>query len=158
MKDGTATTTPKLIDAADAGQTAFLDFDVSAVCRECELFADGSEGNGGFSLRSRRLLQAMRSEGFLRVEAPEDDVIARHNRPWLERAHGIRFAPADIADRFAYERGDPQRPTFGFHGLFNLWRHLDDTQVLSSDWASYPILGFSEAPPIEVVRARVEAA
>ena len=29
--------------------------------------------------------------------------------------------------------------------------HFDDTQVLSSDWASYPILGFSEAPPIEVV-------
>ena len=29
--------------------------------------------------------------------------------------------------------------------------HFDETQVLSSDWASYPILGFSEAPPIEVV-------
>jgi hypothetical protein len=93
--------------------------------------AGSDVGNGGFSLRSRRLLQAMRGEGFLNVEAPEDDVIARHNRPWLERAHGIRFAPAEMADRFAYERGDPQRPTFGFHGLFNLWRHLDDTQVLA---------------------------
>ena len=29
--------------------------------------------------------------------------------------------------------------------------HFDETQVLSTDWASYPILGFSEAPPIEVV-------
>ena len=29
--------------------------------------------------------------------------------------------------------------------------HFDETQVLSNDWASYPIMVFSEAPPIEVV-------
>ena len=28
---------------------------------------------------------------------------------------------------------------------------FDDTQVLSTDWASYPILTFSETPPVEVV-------
>jgi CO/xanthine dehydrogenase Mo-binding subunit len=28
---------------------------------------------------------------------------------------------------------------------------FDDTQVLSSDWASYPILTFSEVPPVDVV-------
>jgi CO/xanthine dehydrogenase Mo-binding subunit len=28
---------------------------------------------------------------------------------------------------------------------------MNDTQVLSADWASYPILTFSEVPPIEVV-------
>jgi CO/xanthine dehydrogenase Mo-binding subunit len=28
---------------------------------------------------------------------------------------------------------------------------FDDTKVLSSDWASYPILTFSEVPPVEVV-------
>ncbi len=28
---------------------------------------------------------------------------------------------------------------------------FDDTQILSTDWASYPILTFSEIPPIEVV-------
>ena len=28
---------------------------------------------------------------------------------------------------------------------------FDDTRVLSSDWASYPILTFSEVPPVEVV-------
>ncbi len=92
--------------------------------------AGSDVGNGGFSLRSRRLLEALASPGFRHGDAPEDDLIGRHNRPWLEQAHGIRFAPADVADRFAYERGEPQRPTFGFHGLFNLWRHLDDSQVL----------------------------
>jgi CO/xanthine dehydrogenase Mo-binding subunit len=28
--------------------------------------------------------------------------------------------------------------------------HFDERQVLSSDWASYPIIGFGEAPPVEV--------
>ena len=28
---------------------------------------------------------------------------------------------------------------------------MDDTQVLSQDWSSYPILTFSEVPPVEVV-------
>jgi CO/xanthine dehydrogenase Mo-binding subunit len=28
---------------------------------------------------------------------------------------------------------------------------FDDTRVLSTDWASYPILTFNEAPPVEVV-------
>ena len=87
-------------------------------------------GNGGFSLRSRRLLEALASPGFQYGNAPEDDLICRHNRPWLEQVHGISFAPAEVADQFAYERGEPQRPTFGFHGLFNLWRHLDDSEVL----------------------------
>ncbi len=88
-------------------------------------------GNGGFSLRSRRLLEALAAPGMPKIDVPEDDLIARHLRPVLEKAHGIRFAPAEIADRFAYERGEPQRPTFGFHGLFNLWRHLDDSEVLA---------------------------
>ena len=29
--------------------------------------------------------------------------------------------------------------------------HFDEHQVLSTDWASYPILGFGEVPPVEVV-------
>lgn len=92
--------------------------------------AGSDMGNGGFSLRSMRLLETMASPGFQSGADPEDDLICRTNRPYLERAHSIRFAPTEVADRFAYERGEPQRPTFGFHGLFNLWRHLDDSQVL----------------------------
>ena len=29
--------------------------------------------------------------------------------------------------------------------------HFDEQQVVSTDWASYPILGFGESPPVEVV-------
>jgi CO/xanthine dehydrogenase Mo-binding subunit len=28
---------------------------------------------------------------------------------------------------------------------------FDDTSILSTDWASYPIITFSEVPPVEVV-------
>ncbi|MFO1219799.1 MAG: DUF5672 family protein [Burkholderiaceae bacterium] len=80
-------------------------------------------GNGGFSLRSQRLLQALR-DPRLRIEHPEDVAICHTNRALLEREHGIRIAPIDVARRFAYERVLPSNPTFGFHGLFNFDREI----------------------------------
>lgn len=41
-------TSPRL--AISRGGTLVNDFDVSDVCRECELFGDGADNNGGFSL------------------------------------------------------------------------------------------------------------
>jgi hypothetical protein len=46
--------------------------------------------------------------------------ICRVNRPLLEAQFGIRFADRDTAQRFAFERSAPTRPTFGFHGIFNM--------------------------------------
>jgi hypothetical protein len=80
-------------------------------------------GNGGFSLRSRRLLAALQDPSFT-PRHPEDLCICHDHRERLEREFGIRFAPADVASRFAYERVAPSGPTFGFHGLFNLHRVL----------------------------------
>lgn len=80
-------------------------------------------GNGGFSLRSRRLLQALQ-EPAIEPSHPEDICICHQHRERLERQHGIRFAPVELASRFAFERGAPAGPTFGFHGLFNFDRVL----------------------------------
>lgn len=80
-----------------------------------------SVGNGGFSLRSRRLLQALADPSF-EATHPEDLCICRTHRARLERDFGIRFAPPEAADRFAFERLPPQGPTFGFHGLMNFDR------------------------------------
>jgi hypothetical protein len=83
-------------------------------------FDDGYDvGNGGFSLRSLRLLRACQDE---RVDpnAPEDLAICRQARPWLEGDYGIRFADRDLARRFAYERTAPNGDEFGFHGAFNM--------------------------------------
>ena len=87
-------------------------------------------GNGGFSLRSRRLLQALQDPRFAPVaDVAEDELIGRVWRPVLEHEFGLRFAPDAVASRFAYERVLPAGPTFGFHGLFNLWRHMDDAEL-----------------------------
>ena len=91
-----------------------------------------SVGNGGFSLRSRRLLVALRDDPrlALRPGFAEDEQIGGAFRPILERDHGIVFAPEAVADRFSRERILSAAPSFGFHGAFNLWRHCDDAALL----------------------------
>ncbi len=112
-----------------AWDPAFLDWDyIGAPWPGLDVAGAGREvGNGGFSLRSRRLLDVLAGPGFAPAPGVAEDVlICRIWRGTLEREHGIRFAPPDVAARFSYERVPPSGPTFGFHGLFNAWRHLDD--------------------------------
>ncbi len=88
-------------------------------------------GNGGFSLRSRRLLDALADPSVAMVPGRnEDELIGRTYRPMLERDWGIRFAPEAVADRFSYERTVPIAPSFGFHGLFNMWRHVGTAEMI----------------------------
>lgn len=83
---------------------------------------DGHDvGNGGFSLRSRRLLEALQDPRIELVEA-EDVTIGRSFRSLLEREHGIRFGTPALADRFAFEAAYPIGRPFGFHGLYNFCR------------------------------------
>lgn len=95
----------------------FLDYDyIGAVWPQ---FSDGRNvGNGGFSLRSLKLLKACR-ELPLNEDEAEDLVIGRTCRTDLEKA-GIRFAPEAVARKFAFERTPPTGEEFGFHGAFNL--------------------------------------
>lgn len=86
--------------------------------------AAGLVGNGGFSLRSRRLLDAG-LDPRIAQEHPEDLMLAQRYRSLLEQEHGVRFAPPALARRFAYENEEPQVPTFGFHGPKNLAAVLD---------------------------------
>jgi hypothetical protein len=84
-------------------------------------------GNGGFSLRSRKLLAALPALPVI-AGLNEDRIICQTFRAALERDHGIRFAPEKVADRFSFEQKRPAGPTFGFHGVFNLHRvEADDT-------------------------------
>ena len=94
--------------------------------------ADGKNiGNGGFSLRSKRLLEAMSRPEFPFVHnLNEDEQICRLYRERLERGFSIQFPPEGVADAFSYERSLPDFPTFGFHGLFNLWRHVEDDEMI----------------------------
>lgn len=88
-------------------------------------------GNGGFSLRSKKILALTADSSFTLLDGcNEDELICRVRRRDLERLHGIRIAPSAIANLFAYERRTPEAPTFGFHGLFNMWRHVDDAPMI----------------------------
>lgn len=92
-------------------------------------FRDGHNvGNGGFSLRSKRLLELCKA---LPVDerVAEDLLIARTCRSLLER-EGIRFAPESVARKFSYERTPTSGREFGFHGAFNLVRHRHSSEIL----------------------------
>ncbi|MEM7688714.1 MAG: DUF5672 family protein [Pseudomonadota bacterium] len=119
----------------DAGrwQDAFLEYDY--IGASWPQFDDGYEvGNGGFSLRSRRLLEACRAPEFERHH-PEDLAICRTNRAFVESL-GLSFAPVELANQFSTERtGDPSF-SFGYHGVFLM------PQILGVEvfWRTYQCL------------------
>jgi tetratricopeptide (TPR) repeat protein len=85
-------------------------------------------GNGGFSLRSRKLLAALQDER-IELAGNEDETICRVFRPLLESEHGIVFASEALADAFAYEAAYPFGKPFGFHGLFNFCRVVPQEEL-----------------------------
>ena len=114
----------------DRWQDEFLEYDY--IGASWPQFDDGNDvGNGGFSLRSRRLMELCREPNFV-AHHPEDVAIGRTNRAWLE-SHGMRFAPASLADDFAAERAGNPATSFGYHGVFLM------PKVLGADrfWALY---------------------
>lgn len=109
-----------------AWQHAFLDYDyIGAPWPEHEF----AVGNGGFSLRSRKLLEALRAMETP-LTHPEDRCICERYRPQLESDFGVRFAPLDVASRYSWEAIEPTSPTFGFHGFFNFHRVLDERELI----------------------------
>lgn len=88
----------------------------------------GMVGNGGFSLRSKRLLDAL-TQYELPLGEPEDMVICVTLREQLEHKHGIRFAPLEVAQAFGCEYGTWRR-TFGFHGMHNFAHFMPEEDLL----------------------------
>jgi hypothetical protein len=84
-------------------------------------------GNGGFSWRSKRLMDAVASLSHLRpVGQAEDLFIGRTIRSELEAQHGCVFADEATAQAFSFEIVPHAAPAFGFHGIFNLPRVYRD--------------------------------
>ncbi len=86
-------------------------------------YEDGyNVGNGGFSLRSKKLLNSLPDNPNL--EWPEDHYICRLISNELKEYFHIKFAPESIAKLFSYEP-NPKHPefknnSFGFHGIPSL--------------------------------------
>lgn len=137
-------------------QAQFLDYDY--IGASWPQFVDGHDvGNGGFSLRSKRLMEACRHPDFVPIH-PEDVAICRKNRAWLESL-GMRFASRELADAFATERTGDVAHSFGYHGVFNMpaalgvdtfwdrYRELDERSTVWTDLdALLRMLGDGSAP------------
>jgi len=87
-------------------------------------------GNGGFSLRSKKLL-SLPTELNLEWKPyfgfhNEDGFFAVHNRHLLED-NGCKFAPVELAAEFSIEHNTAETlgvKSFGFHGKHNKHYHL----------------------------------
>lgn len=80
-------------------------------------------GNGGFSLRSKKLLlltAEMFRDGIIKRYHPEDVAICVYYKELLEKV-GINIAPVELAKKFSFEAVDKNnfkwKDEFGFHGL-----------------------------------------
>lgn len=87
-------------------------------------------GNGGFCLRSKKLLDILGQTDYSGLKTDfEDCLIGRYLRPWLEEKYDIQFAPENICNDFAIEacgsnvyvdsygfKGNTYSNQFGFHG------------------------------------------
>ena len=120
----------------EAWTDEFLDYDYIGAC-----WGDGTVGNGGFCLRSRKLYDAFISIGvknstndyqdymndsfyYVITETgekfiPEDNIICKVHREKLEKEYNIKFAPLHIANQFSIERNYSSvwlGKSLGFHG------------------------------------------
>lgn len=75
-------------------------------------------GNGGFSLRSRKLQDFLRDDPNIQITHPEDVIICQTYRPYLEDK-GFTFAPVELAQTFACENY-LWNNAFGQHQYFSL--------------------------------------
>lgn len=92
---------------------------------------DNVVGNGGFSLRTKKLLKALEDPEIQitdKNEIGEDVAICRTHRKRLEQAYNIKFAPLKIADRFSVEHRSIST-AYGFHGLWNANKFLTDNEI-----------------------------
>jgi hypothetical protein len=92
-------------------------------------------GNGGFSLRSRKLALACQDEqivhnppGYGDNNYMEDVHICQMYRSYLE-TKDIVFAPVPLAQKFSAEIPGGKFDTYGFHGTLCLPYYLDDDHM-----------------------------
>lgn len=90
-------------------------------------------GNGGFSLRSRKLMTILGMDSLIDVVHPEDQSICILYKFYLEDKYDIRFAPEELADEFSFETKTPASKTFGFHGWFH--RPYQETVIIKREAA-----------------------
>ena len=100
--------------------SAFLDYDYIGAPW---WYKDGKNvGNGGFCLRSTKLMRYLRKhrDTYPCTNTLDDDLLCRTYRRQLQD-EGFLWAPDDLALNFAFEvvRPNPKQRHFGFHASYN---------------------------------------
>lgn len=89
-------------------------------------------GNGGFSLRSKRLLDACMDDHIQLTQErgmiAEDALIGIDYKKFLQDTYNIQYAPSALARQFSFELGIYQ-PSFGFHGSWNIFNFMSDKDM-----------------------------
>jgi hypothetical protein len=117
--------------AAQRWDADFLNYDyIGAPWGNCN--ESVAVGNGGFSLRSRKLMETLKKlkikcDPSLPDSNAEDVVICKHFRQEMLNA-GCNFAPFALAQKFSVENSG-LIDTFGFHGVFNFPRFLIEKEL-----------------------------
>ena len=85
-------------------------------------------GNGGFSLRSQRLLNLLKDDNVTfrpNLLRNEDLYIGVYYKDWLV-SNGVKYPSIELAEKFSHEQFPGYKPSFGFHGSFNVPYYLND--------------------------------
>lgn len=131
--------------SGDRFQPQFLEYDyIGAAWPHHSIY---NVGNGGFSLRSKKLIESI-SDYLLPsdLSKPEDVVICRFLRNRLEHDLNIKFADEVVASKFSYEMKSSEFETFGFHGLYNLPKVMsDDIEILLENLTPQLLVRFFRA-------------
>lgn len=104
---------------ASAWTSDFLNYDYIGACWPHTWNLPHAVGNGGFSLRSRKLLQALAHMNVPVTDHHEDYQICLNLRPHLMNSYACVWAPDALADQFSIEN-NMHSPwlgkSLGFHG------------------------------------------
>jgi len=106
-------------------------------------------GNGGFTLRSKKLLNAIKD-----FDVPhgtiEDDFICRKKRKELEIVHGIKFSPEEVANNFSIE-------AYGAKVFTDMQGHKANTYTGQFGFHGYNVLGLPIPPTPKIPTPKTKA-
>lgn len=148
--DGIATNpsawTDEFLDYDYVGSLSHVDHPpVQASLKSSGFYEDRKDTNwftcgGGLSLRSKKLLTILAKDDKIKTinykdgyDIPfisEDLVITLINRQYLEKEHGIRFAPVELGMKFCAEVATGYTNALGFHGWYNAPLYLTEEECL----------------------------
>jgi hypothetical protein len=122
----------------DAWTDEFLEYDY--IWAPWWYIDDCNVGNGGFSLRSKRLLELLANDENIKETHPEDHHICRTYWEYL-KSKWIKFAPEEIARKFSIEWAlmEPEPVKYWSIWTHEFWFHsLQETDLSHwKDWNKF---------------------